>query len=75
MQQEVKDMGTIGFVFCPHLKGSIEGSLCSVNNTLIKDMEGFTVKLCMSRRHEACSMYMQSLQNMIAYGSYAVDCK
>ena len=60
-------MGAIGFVLCPNLKGSVEGTVCSITNSLIKDMEGFTVKLCMSRRHEACSVYMQSLQNMIEY--------
>jgi len=64
-------MGKIGFVLCPHLKGSMEGSVCCVTNDLIKNMEGFTVKLCMGRHHEACSMYMQSLQNMIEYGSYS----
>jgi hypothetical protein len=64
-------MGTIGFVLCPHLKGSVEGTVCSITSSLIKNMEGFTVKLCMSQRHEACSVYMQSLQNMIEYGSYA----
>lgn len=68
-------MGTIGFVFCPHLKGSMEGSVCGITKDLIKNMEGFTVKLCLSQRHEACSVYMQSLRNMIEYGSYAVDCR
>ncbi len=65
-------MGTTGFVLCPHLKGSMKGSVCGLTHDLIKDMEGFTVKLCMSRRHEACSVYMLSLRNMIEYGSYAV---
>ena len=64
-------MGTIGFILCPHLKGSMEGSVCVITNDLIKNMEGFTVKLCMSQRHEACSVYMQSLWNMIEYGSYS----
>ena len=64
-------MGTIGFVHCPHLKGSMEGTVCSIAKSLIKDMEGFTVKLCMSRRHEACSVYMHSLQNMVEHGSYS----
>ena len=64
-------MGTIGFVLCPHLKGSMEGSVCSITNDLIKNMEDSTVKLCMSQRHEACYLYMQSLQNMIEYGSYS----
>lgn len=64
-------MSTIGFVLCPHLKGSLKGAVCGITNSLIKDMEGFTVRLCMSHRHEACSVYMQSLQNMIEYGSYS----
>jgi len=64
-------MGRIGFVLCPHLKGSMEGSVCSITNDLIKNMEDSTVKLCMSQRHEACYVYMQSLQNMIEYGSYS----
>lgn len=63
-------MGTIGFILCPHLKGSMEGSVCCITNDLIKNMTGFTVKLCMSQRHEACSVYMHSLHNMIEYGSY-----
>ena len=68
-------MGITGFVLCPHLKGSMEGSVCGVTNDLIKNMEGFTVKLCMSQHHEACSMYIQSLHNMIEYGTYAVHCR
>jgi uncharacterized alpha/beta hydrolase family protein len=68
-------MAKIGFVLCPHLKGSLEGGLCSITGSLIKNMEGFTIKLCMSQRHEACSVYMQSLQNMVEYGSYAVRCR
>ena len=67
-------MGKFGFVLCPHLKGSMEGSVCSITNDLIKNMEGSTVKFCMSQRHEACSVYMQSLHNMIEYGSYSVNC-
>ena len=57
--------------FRPHLKGSMEGSVCSVTNEHIKNMEDSTVKLCLSQRHETCSVYMQSLQNMIEYGSYS----
>ncbi len=64
-------MGRIGFVLCPHLKGSVKGTICSISSSLIKDKEGFTVKLCMSRRYEACPVYRQSLHNMIEYGSYA----
>ena len=32
-------MGTIGFILCPHLKGSMEGSVCVITNDLIKNME------------------------------------
>jgi len=63
-------MNTIGYVLCPNLKGSKQGIICSIGNSLIRDMADFTIRLCMSQRHEACSLYMQSLQNMIEYGSY-----
>ncbi len=66
-------MGSIGFVLCPHLKGSMEGSVCSITNNLIKDMEGFAVKLCMSRRHEACSVYKRSLLSMSDCGSRSLS--
>ena len=68
-------MSKFGFVLCPHLKGSMEGSVCSVTSNFIKDMEGFTIKLCMSQRHETCSVYMQSLHNMIEYGAYVAPVK
>ncbi|MDA8241742.1 MAG: hypothetical protein M0Z67_15425 [Nitrospiraceae bacterium] len=68
-------MNTIVLVMCPHLKGSKEGTMCRVTNNLIKNMEGATIKWCMSRRHEACPVYMRSLQNMIAFGAYSVHCK
>jgi|MudIll2142460700_1097286.scaffolds.fasta_scaffold03537_3 hypothetical protein len=64
-------MSAIGVILCPHLTGSSEGSVCGITKDLIKNMEGFTVKLCMSRRHEACSVYMQSLQNMMQCGTYS----
>jgi len=32
-------MRTIGFILCPNLKGSMEGSVCSITRSLIKDME------------------------------------
>jgi hypothetical protein len=48
------------------LRGSEEGTTCCITNNLIKNMEGVTIKWCMSRRHEACPVYMRSLQNMVA---------
>ncbi len=50
---------------CPHLKGSKKGTLCGINNNPIGNMEAFTIELCMSRRHEACYLYMRSLQSMV----------
>lgn len=58
-------MSTIGYVLCPNLKGSNQGIICSISNSLIRDMADFTIRLCMSQRHEACSVYMKSLQCMI----------
>lgn len=62
-------MRAIGYVLCPNLKGSMQGIICAISNRLIRDMADLTIKLCMSQRHEACSVYMQSLQNMIEPGS------
>lgn len=64
-------MRTIGYILCPHLKGSSEGTVCGVTGYFIKNMEGSAMKLCMSQRHEACAVYMQSLQNMAECGSYS----
>jgi len=50
------------FTICPHLKGSERGAECRVTNKLIKDMQDVNIKICMSRRHEACSVYFCSLQ-------------
>lgn len=66
-------MKTIGFIICPHLKGSMEGSMCGAANSLIKNMEDASIRMCMSKHHEACSMYKRSLQNMIEFGSYSVS--
>ena len=63
-------MTTLGFVLCPNLRGSSEGIKCSITNKLIRDMDDVSPKFCMSRRHEACAIYMQSLQHMIECGSY-----
>jgi hypothetical protein len=69
------DMNTTGFVMCPHLRGNKEGTVCCVTNDLIRNMDGCSIKWCMSRRHEACFVYKQSLQNMLAYGAYSVHCR
>jgi hypothetical protein len=66
-------MKKIGFIICPHLKGSMEGSMCGAANSLIKNMEDVEIRLCMSRHHEACSVYIRSLKNMVEFGSYSVS--
>ncbi len=66
-------MKTISVVICPNLKGSTEGSVCEAADSFIKDMEGVTIKFCMSRHYEACSVYIRSLQNMIEFGTYSVS--
>ena len=40
---------------CPYLKGNATGAQCLVVNKPIKDMQDVNIRICMSRRHEACS--------------------
>ena len=42
-------MRAISPAICPHLRGSAEGVLCIVTNKFIRDMKGFSIKICMSR--------------------------
>jgi hypothetical protein len=51
----------MGIVICRHLKGSAEGALCMVVNKFIKNMNGFSIKVCMSRHYEACPLYFSAL--------------
>ncbi len=62
-------MGMTGHIICPHLKGSSAGAFCSFGDRLIGDMEDVTLKLCMGRHYEACSVYKQSLQETISHNS------
>ncbi len=55
---------------CPHLKGSPVGAECLVVNKLVKDMQDVDIRICMSRRHEACSVYFCSLQMVEDGGAY-----
>ncbi len=48
-------------VNCPHLIGGPEGYSCIVFNSFIRDMENADIRLCMSRRYEACFVYIFSL--------------
>jgi len=52
---------------CPHLKGSDLGAKCRVAKKHVKDMQDVSIKICMSRSHEACSFYFCSLK-MFEYG-------
>lgn len=66
-------MRPIGFVMCPNYKCSIDGSVCEVTNAFISNMKDVSLEFCMSRHHEACSVYIRSLYNMIDFGSYSVS--
>ncbi len=65
----IMDISTFSFALCPHFTDCAEGPSCSATERLIEDMAGYKIKLCMSRHHEACPVYMQSLQK-VEYGSY-----
>ena len=60
---------------CPYLQGSATGAQCRVVNKPIKDMQDVNIRICMSRRHEACSVYFCSMQ-MVDYGDAykSVEC-
>jgi hypothetical protein len=49
---------------CPYLKGGPSGAKCGVVNCLINDMEDVNIKICMSQRHEACTVYFCSLHTI-----------
>ena len=49
------------FIICPHLKGSCEGAVCAARNSLIKDLETISIKLCMTRHYEVCAFYRNAL--------------
>jgi hypothetical protein len=53
------------YVVCPYLKGSRDGVMCGIANDLIKNMEGCTIKLCLSKHYEACSIYFGTLQRNV----------
>jgi len=54
---------------CPYLKGSPEGALCAASEKLVKDLIDVDIKVCMSRHHEACSIYFCSLYAIWDSGS------
>lgn len=56
-------------VRCPHLRGSSEGAVCGIISDLVKNIEGVTIKLCMDRHYEACSIYREELRKSFAKSS------
>lgn len=63
------------YMLCPYLKGNPIGARCGVVNRFIKDMNDVNIKICMSQRHEACTVYFSSLQNIPDDDSYrAASC-
>lgn len=56
----------MNYVKCPHLKGSAEGAVCSMIDNLIRNIEDVSIRLCMNRHYEACSLYKISLQTQDA---------
>jgi hypothetical protein len=47
---------------CQYLKGNPEGARCTVADNFIRLMEDGDIRLCMNKRHEACSYYMSALR-------------
>lgn len=58
-------MGRITKVICPYVKGTNNGAMCGAADRLVKDMEGFTTRLCLSRHYEACILYVAALKEEI----------
>lgn len=52
------------YVFCPYLRGSLDGAFCDIEKRLIKDIEFADISLCMNRRYETCFIYIHMLQRM-----------
>jgi hypothetical protein len=50
---------------CKHLKGGPEGARCAVINRLVRSVEDADIRLCMSRRHEACGYYVLFLRQLV----------
>ncbi len=57
-------MEMISNIICPNLQGDINGAICSVLNSFIRDLDNIDIRLCMSRRYETCSLYVLSLRKM-----------
>jgi hypothetical protein len=52
-------------LICQYLKGSSDGALCGVVDTLVRSLEDADIHICMNRHHEACSYYVFSLRRTL----------
>ncbi len=52
-------------LICLHLRGNPEGARCDVFDTAIRDIVDVDIRLCLGRRHEACSIYHMSLKKIV----------
>ncbi len=50
-------------VICPYLKGSPNGAVCGIADSLLKELESANIRLCMGRHYEACGYYRISLRS------------
>lgn len=58
-------MGRTTNVICPYMRGTRGGAHCGAVDEFVKDMEGFSTKLCMSRHYEVCILYVAALKEEI----------
>ena len=57
---------------CPNLMGSSDGAMCKETKEFVRNIQDVTIKMCMSRRYEACQRYCSSLQRLPLHpGSFA----
>lgn len=48
---------------CPLLKGDEQGVICAVTGEFVRDIVGSSMRICMTRHFEACSIYFDRLLN------------
>ncbi len=58
------NMNHRNLTICPYLKGTQQGAHCGASDRLVKDLADIDIKVCMSRHHEACSIYFCSLHTV-----------
>lgn len=58
-------MGHITNIICPYLKGTAEGARCGAADKLVREIDGLSIKLCMSRHYEVCALYFTALKESV----------